>query len=797
MATSIGVKLGVDGESEYRKQLKNIIDSTKTLDKQMGELESSFTDETKAMERNEKETELLQKKAEKLNEEVEMMQKAVAIATDKFGEGSSETLKWQQSLSSAQTELNKTNAEIEAHRQAAEQMSSALGTLTDEINGQNREMESLRESYVNAVLEFGEGSQEAQELAAQISELSGEIETNQQRLDDANASFDDLINATEDATPALSSLKDEISEQTAELEDLRDQYVNAVLEFGDTSAEAEDLAGKMATLSNELQNNKQRMEDANASAANLSGGLLDVGNETSNIGDAALDAIGGQFLPMFSEMNSIIESAGTAGMIGGIVAAIVEIGTSAIDASSKYKEAMNNIQLATLAGGTDLDTMNKIAREVYYTLNDTDLTIDGVASTVGVLSTRLGLQNENLEDATGAVSTYAAVLGIDGANAADKIADAMFQWGLVSEDDTETVKNLNDILDKLVVAQARGTVSTDELVSAVTKQSGAWQDLGYDMDEAIALIVAYTNAGGDASDITSAVDKTIQNLSGKTEDLNGTWNEIISTLQTSKDRFTTLNTEIGDTGLTIEDVFGKKKAGQMIDTFKDGKVQADTYSQGLKEAKGTTQELYDSTRTAKDMTDKWLGSMDKFATSFWDNNFLVKLFRGEVGDMIEDLKGGKTGMEDLGKTTDTVTDDMLDDISAVQRKLSTPFQMQVTAPVIEYKNYGTNTKPYYYPNVWYKTYARAYDQAMVLDSPTIFGASGNNLLVGGDRPGNEIVVGENHLLDMFAQAVRSAMPTGGITMNVYGAEGQDVSQLADIVADRIQSMIDRNEAVYA
>ena len=160
MATSIGVKLGIDGEAEYRKQLNNIVQTTKTLDKQLGEVASAFGDETDAMEKNARETELLQQKAEKLSEEVEMMQRMVEAAAEKYGESSTECQKWEQALATAQTELNNTNSEIGAHQQAAEEANSALGQLTSTISEQESELSSLRDEYVNAVLEFGEGSDE-------------------------------------------------------------------------------------------------------------------------------------------------------------------------------------------------------------------------------------------------------------------------------------------------------------------------------------------------------------------------------------------------------------------------------------------------------------------------------------------------------------------------------------------------------------------------------------------------------------------------------------------------------------
>lgn len=39
--------------------------------------------------------------------------------------------------------------------------------------------------------------------------------------------------------------------------------------------------------------------------------------------------------------------------------------------------------------------------------------------------------------------------------------------------------------------------------------------------------------------------------------------------------------------------------------------------------------------------------------------------------------------------------------------------------------------------------------------------------------------------------------TNNVSINVYGAEGQDVRQLASIIMDEIQSAVNRKEAVFA
>lgn len=59
------------------------------------------------------------------------------------------------------------------------------------------------------------------------------------------------------------------------------------------------------------------------------------------------------------------------------------------------------------------------------------------------------------------------------------------------------------------------------------------------------------------------------------------------------------------------------------------------------------------------------------------------------------------------------------------------------------------------PSFDVKWYKKAYDNAMVLSKPTIFGYSNGNFLGGGDGNGNEIVAGESHLMNMIGQTVES------------------------------------------
>ena len=90
-------------------------------------------------------------------------------------------------------------------------------------------------------------------------------------------------------------------------------------------------------------------------------------------------------------------------------------------------------------------------------------------------------------------------------------------------------------------------------------------------------------------------------------------------------------------------------------------------------------------------------------------------------------------------------------------------------------------------------YAKAMNEPMMLNGATIFGEKDGKLL-GGGEVGSEIIIGTDKLLNMM----RDAVGTDGraITINVYGAEGQDVNDLADRIAYKLEEMTQRRSAVY-
>ena len=127
------------------------------------------------------------------------------------------------------------------------------------------------------------------------------------------------------------------------------------------------------------------------------------------------------------------------------------------------------------------------------------------------------------------------------------------------------------------------------------------------------------------------------------------------------------------------------------------------------------------------------------------------------------------------------------------------FKFEWSLPDIKLPHFSISGKldllasPPQIPRVSVDWYKKAMDEPYLLNNATIFGAS-NGRLLGGGEAGSELVVGTDKLMSMIRGASLGSNP---ITINVYGAEGQDVRLLAKEVSRELQNLVDDKNRVFA
>ncbi|WP_195415600.1 phage tail protein [Enterocloster citroniae] len=236
MADDFGLRIGVEGEKEFKKALAEINQSFKVLGSEMKLVSSQFDKNDNSVQALSARNTVLNKEIDAQRQKVETLRSALQNAAESFGENDRRTQNWQIQLNNAEAALNGMERELSQNEQAIEALNNqeeqtvdATERLTQEISRQEEELAGLKRAYSNAVLEYGKGSSEARELEGRIAELSGELEENRDTLREASDSTEDFGDAMEDASDGAGKLGSGLSAVTVAMGNLISSGIQAAL----------------------------------------------------------------------------------------------------------------------------------------------------------------------------------------------------------------------------------------------------------------------------------------------------------------------------------------------------------------------------------------------------------------------------------------------------------------------------------------------------------------------------------------------------------------------------------------
>ena len=236
MADDFGLRIGVEGEKEFKKALAEINQSFKVLGSEMKLVSSQFDKNDSSVQALSARNTVLNKEIDAQRQKVETLCSALQNAAESFGENDRRTQNWQVQLNNAEAALNGMERELSQNEQAIEALNNqeeqavdATERLTQEISRQEGELAGLKRAYSNAVLEYGKGSSEARELEGRIADLSGELEENRDTLREASDSTEDFGDAMEDASDGAGKLGSGLSAATVAMGNLISSGIQAAL----------------------------------------------------------------------------------------------------------------------------------------------------------------------------------------------------------------------------------------------------------------------------------------------------------------------------------------------------------------------------------------------------------------------------------------------------------------------------------------------------------------------------------------------------------------------------------------
>lgn len=542
----IGVKIGVQGDADFRRSLKLITQQSKELAAELKAVTAEVDENDSSQDKLAKQAQVLAKQIELQKQKIGLLTTEYNKATDELGRLASEVneaaqaygenseqaakaqaayMKQSEAVSKLKTDINNAEAALGKMEQQQKAVNSemqsdksAYDRLTDAIEDQENELKSLKKQYQNAVLEFGDASDEAQDLGKQIEKTSIELKQSKSAMkkasdaaDDLDKSLDDAADSADDMQDSFSNLgeiiggnviADGIKEVVSGIKDLHDESMEYRKIMASLEASSE-LAGYSADQTSESYKTLVGVLADTQTAATTTANLQALNLEQSELNTLINGTIGawakfGDSIPIDGLAESITETART-GQVTGNLADVLNWTAGEEDAfneelsttQDESERARKIIQKLTDYGlvdmGKEWQSNNKSMTEYNQATDDLDSALANLGETAEPVLTDL---IELLADLLEGLNDLAPV--IDGLSGhANTIADTLDSIGF----DDVTAK-----IDSLTEAQKNQ-------VTVFMEQNAAGKSFGEQMN-------LLNTAIQSAEEYTGGLNATLSSMAG-------------------------------------------------------------------------------------------------------------------------------------------------------------------------------------------------------------------------------------------------------------------------------------------
>ena len=147
MAVNIGPRIGIDGEAEYRKQINQIIQQTKTLKSEYDKVTSAGEKQNTTLKKNAEQHKILSQQIDSQKEKIQKLSEMVQASSEKFGESDTRTLKWKEALNQAETELNNLESKLKALPSNLELIGQKMEQMGEKAKNVGSSLTSMGHSF--------------------------------------------------------------------------------------------------------------------------------------------------------------------------------------------------------------------------------------------------------------------------------------------------------------------------------------------------------------------------------------------------------------------------------------------------------------------------------------------------------------------------------------------------------------------------------------------------------------------------------------------------------------------------
>lgn len=771
MATDIGPRIGIQGEAEYRKTIQNLIQQQKTLKSEMQATASAFDKDASAKDKNKAKTENLTKSIEVQKQRVQELEKMVQQSAEKYGEADTRTLKWKEALNNATAELNRMENELRNMPSQVEMLGKSFeeaGEKLTKIGDQAVEVGGKLTKYLTVP------------IAGAFAAATKSALTFEDGMAKVYTIADDTVVPMEDMADALLQVSNNTGMASSDIAEAAYQALSASVdtehaaEFTERAARLAkagflDTAGAVDVLTTIINAYGYSADHASMIADQL----IQVQNDGKTTVQQLAQSMG-TVIPIASALNVPLEQ------INAAYAVMTKQGINTAETTTYLRSMMNELSRSgsetskiltdqtgmsfagLMASGYSLADVLKV---LYDGVEQNDEAFKNLFGNVRAGQGALAIANGGIDEFNAEVDKMTGSIGN-----VDKAVETLSTNGAAMR------KAMNELKNAAIEIGDRFAPLVGTLATGLTNLIHAWDAMPKPMQDVILTI------GG----IVAAVGPLLM-AGGKLLQAAGTITTVIGKLIPVVSGLLPVITAINPAFLLVAaGIAAAVAAGIYIAKHWD-------------EIKEAAVIVVDAIKA------KW----NEFVTGFKNVVENVKSFTANLAASVKakfDAMAAAIGnvVQNIRSKIDAVRekfDALREKVESVVSRIKSALNFSWKIPHIPMPHFTITGEfrinPPSVPHFSVSWYKKAYNNPMMFTSPTVI-PTANGLKGFGDGHGGEIVIGKETMYAMIRDAVASGGDTyGDINVVVNGAPGQDVRELADLVADRINERVQRRRAAFA
>ena len=264
-----------------------------------------------------------------------------------------------------------------------------------------------------------------------------------------------------------------------------------------------------------------------------------------------------------------------------VTAPIVAAGGAALAAFNEVDKGYDIVIKKTGAAGDAAEEMYDIVDELATSI-PTDFETAG--SAVGEVNTRFGLTGKSLQNLSAQFIKFAKLNDTDVSTSIDEVQKSLSAFGLGAEDAEGLLDQLN------ATGQATG-VSVDTLTSGLIQNGTAFQELGLDINQSVALMGELEKSGANGETVMQGLRKALKNAAKDGKPLNEALTDLQDTIENGTDDMD---------GLTAAyELFGKS-GDQIYGAVKNGSLDFRNLGESAGDAAGSVSDTFETTLSPMD-----------------------------------------------------------------------------------------------------------------------------------------------------------------------------------------------------